>query len=64
MHPHGPSETFYWPKRQHECPIPAQRILCMLDTPEKTSQLGRFYRIELTFKKKIDKIWNIFNENC
>ncbi|CAL1290691.1 unnamed protein product [Larinioides sclopetarius] len=22
MHPHRPSETFYWPERQDECPVP------------------------------------------
>ncbi|GBM10571.1 hypothetical protein AVEN_142769-1 [Araneus ventricosus] len=29
MHPHGPSETFYWPERQDECPVPSQHVLCV-----------------------------------
>ncbi|GBN69707.1 hypothetical protein AVEN_136802-1 [Araneus ventricosus] len=54
MHPHRPSETFYWPERQDECPIPSQHILCVIETPEITSHTGRLYKIGATSKKKID----------
>lgn len=64
MHPHGPSETFHWPGQQDECPVPPQHILCVIDTPEVTSHLGRSYKIESTSKKKIDESWKIFKENC
>ncbi|GBM70365.1 hypothetical protein AVEN_129679-1 [Araneus ventricosus] len=37
MHPHGPSETFYWPERQDECPVPSQHILCVIETPKKNN---------------------------
>ncbi|GBM36399.1 hypothetical protein AVEN_234790-1 [Araneus ventricosus] len=37
MHPHGPSETFYWPEGQDECPVPSQHILCVIEPPEITS---------------------------
>ncbi|GBL74793.1 hypothetical protein AVEN_243649-1 [Araneus ventricosus] len=64
MHPHGPSETFYWPERQNECPVPSQHILCVIETPEITSHTGRLYKIRTTSKKKIDDNWNTFKESC
>ncbi|GBL77172.1 hypothetical protein AVEN_12796-1 [Araneus ventricosus] len=64
MHPHGPSETFYWPERQNECPFLSQHILCVVETPEITSQTGRLYKIGAISKKEIDDRWNTFKESC
>ncbi|GBN60424.1 hypothetical protein AVEN_226140-1 [Araneus ventricosus] len=64
MHPHGPSETFYWPERQDECPVSSQHILCDIETQEITSHTGRLYKIVATSKKKIDNSWNTFKESC
>ncbi|GBM47417.1 hypothetical protein AVEN_175596-1 [Araneus ventricosus] len=64
MHPHRPSETFYWPERQDECPVPSQHILCVILTPEITSHTGRLYKIGATSKKKIDDSWNTFKKSC
>ncbi|GBN06210.1 hypothetical protein AVEN_55012-1 [Araneus ventricosus] len=64
MYPHGPSETFYWPERQDECPVPTQHILCVIETPELTSHTGRLYKIGATSKKKMDDSSNTFKESC
>ncbi|GBM95481.1 hypothetical protein AVEN_213849-1 [Araneus ventricosus] len=64
MHPHGPSETFYWPERQDECPVPSQHIICVIETPEIASHTGPLYKIGATSKKKIDDSWNTFKESC
>ncbi|GBL78187.1 hypothetical protein AVEN_187136-1, partial [Araneus ventricosus] len=64
MHPHGPSETFYWSERQDECPVTSQHILCMIETSEITSHTGSLYKIGVTSKKKIDDSWNTFKESC
>ncbi|GBM05560.1 hypothetical protein AVEN_94825-1 [Araneus ventricosus] len=64
MHPYGPSETFYWPERQDECHVPSQNILFVIETPGKTSHIGRLYKIGATSKKKIDVSWNTFKESC
>ncbi|GBO34528.1 hypothetical protein AVEN_222369-1 [Araneus ventricosus] len=53
MHPHGPSETFYWPERQDECPVPSQHTLCVIETPEITSHTGRLYKIGQHLRKKL-----------
>ncbi|GBM34350.1 hypothetical protein AVEN_116325-1 [Araneus ventricosus] len=63
MHPHGPSETFYWPERQDECPVPSQHVLCVIETPEITSHTGRLHKIGATSKKKIYNSWNTFKES-
>ncbi|GBN75941.1 hypothetical protein AVEN_228390-1 [Araneus ventricosus] len=64
IHPHGPSETFYWLERQDECPVPSQHILCVIETPEITTYTGRLYKIGATSKKKIYDRWNTFRESC
>ncbi|GBN07950.1 hypothetical protein AVEN_10120-1 [Araneus ventricosus] len=64
IHPHGPSETFYWLERQNECPVPSQHILGVIETPEITSHTGCLYKIVAKSKKKIDDSWNTFRESC
>ncbi|GBN22112.1 hypothetical protein AVEN_177720-1 [Araneus ventricosus] len=64
IHPYGPSETFYWPERQDECPVPSQHIICVIETPETASHTGRLYKFGATSKKKIDDSWNTFKESC
>lgn len=60
MHPHGPSETFFWPQKEDQCPVPAAHLLCIVNPPETTS-LGRSYKIDSVSRKEIDKAWNIFS---
>ena len=31
MHPHGPSESFKWPRREDNCCVPIIHIICIID---------------------------------
>ena len=33
MHPHGPSQTFKWPRKEDVCWVPAEHILCKIAVP-------------------------------
>lgn len=62
MHPHGPSETFFWPQNEDQCPVPAALLLCIVNPPETTSQLGRSYKIDSVSREEVNKAWNIFKD--
>ena len=44
MHPHGPRQTFYWPKRDDILHVPIDDILLQVSTPN-ISSTGRVYQI-------------------
>lgn len=62
MHLHGPSETCLWPQKEDQCPVPAAHLLCIVNPPETTSQLGCSYKIDSVSRKEINKAWNIFKD--
>lgn len=63
MHPHGPSETFFWPQKEDQCPVPVAHFLCNVNPPEKASQVGRSYKIDSISRKEIRKAWNILKNS-
>lgn len=57
MHPHWPSQTFFWPEhkntgREDKCWVPFTDIICSIDIPELSSQVGRMM---FSLSKKSDK---------
>lgn len=43
MHPRGPTKTFYWPRNDDKCWVPAEEIVSIIETP--TTNNGRMYLI-------------------
>ena len=45
MHPIGPALKFFWPSRDDVYWVPAENLVCKVNTPE-ASTTGRFYVYE------------------
>ena len=43
MHPHYPSRSYYWPKRDDNCWVPRINVISLVKTPSPSS--GRKYQI-------------------
>ena len=51
MHPHGPANSFFWPRRKDICWAPSSTILCLINTP--STGYGRWFTL---LGSDIDKI--------
>ena len=43
MHPHGPTNAFFWPRQKDICWVPISNILCLITTP--STECGRWYTL-------------------
>jgi hypothetical protein len=63
MHPPWPSSHLYWPEhknsiREDKCWVPIVNILCMVDVPEPSTQVGRVqYKLTPKALKDIKAKW-------
>jgi hypothetical protein len=63
MHPSWPSSLFYWPEhknngREDKCWVPIVNILCVVDVPEPSTQVGRVqYKLTPKTLKDIKAKW-------
>ena len=53
MHPHGPTNSVYWPRRNDICWVPFSQILCIVQAPTKYT--GRKYKIDEKDIQKVDE---------
>ena len=44
MHPHGPSDSFFWPSKDDVCWVPPSSVILKLNPP--TTSNGRSYKID------------------
>ena len=42
LHPHGPSPSFFWPKREDACAVPIPHVIAIVDPPK--TMTGRTYQ--------------------
>ena len=59
MHPKGPSNCFFWPKRDDTCFIPNNCILKIIDVPTAMGS-ARKYSINTNDEEQINSKWNQF----
>jgi hypothetical protein len=63
MHPSWPSSLFYWPEhkssgREDKCWVPIVNILCVVDVPEPSTQVGTVqYKVTPKTLKDIKAKW-------
>ena len=53
MHPHGPTNSVYWPRRNGICWVPFYQILCIVQAATKFT--GRKYKIDEKDIQKVDE---------
>ena len=56
MHPHGPSNKFYWPQSDDCAYVPFSKVIMKVATP-KSSNNGRQYFLQ---KDEVEKTQNFF----
>ena len=61
MHPHGHTETFYWPARDDIAHVPFSRILMKVSAPKFKSSSGRQYDLS---KTELQSTVNAFKIVC
>ena len=44
LHPHGPSQSFFWPSRQDSCWVPFTNVISKLSPPDVLTSTGKRYQ--------------------
>lgn len=58
MHPHGPSQTYSWPRREDNCWVPLVHIMKIIDAP--LTSTGRQYKLPSDVEKQINALFKLF----